>query len=347
MKLRRAETINIHLLIITLRCGGLSHEKIELIAITGATGFIGRALVTRLVQSGAPVRCLLRPQARTPQLPRSFAVPVANADLESGHGLAAACAGARVVIHLAGNYARGTAASLMAADYRGTLQLLQAAQQAGVQRFVYLSHLGADRASAFQLLKIKGLAEEFIRQSGVPFTIVQSAPVFGTGDALPSMLAALLRLAPGVFVRPGPSDARWQPLWVQDLVHGLVAVCAERGFENRTIEIGGPEALTLNEVLAAIMAAIGVHRQIITAPLAYSRPAMRVWRTLWPQSPLAGCWLDLLAVNQACEINSMQRFFELRPARFSPNLGYLRGHSWLDDWRRLTGRRMAETQKNL
>lgn len=301
--------------------------------------------MTRLVQSGAQVRCLLRPQARTPQLPRSFAVPVANADLESGHGLAAACAGAQVVIHLAGNYARGTTAGLMSADYRGTLQLLQAAQQAGVQRFVYLSHLGADRASAFQLLKIKGLAEEYIRQSGVPYTIVQSAPVFGAGDALPSMLAALLRLAPGVFVRPGPIDARWQPLWVQDLVHGLVAVCADRGFENRTIEIGGPEALAFNEVLAAIMAATGVQRQIITAPLAYSRPAMGVWRRLWPQSPLAGCWLDLLAVNQACEINSMQRFFELRPARFSPNLGYLRGHSWLDDWRLVTGRRLPETPK--
>ena len=303
--------------------------------------------MTRLVQSGAQVRCLLRPQVRTPQLPRSLAVPVAVADLESGHGLAAACAGAEVVFHLAGCHARGTADSLMSVDYRGTLHMLHAAQQAGVQRFVYLSHLGADRASAFALLKVKGLAEEFVRQSGVPYTIVQSAPVFGVGDTLTSMLAALMRLAPGVFVRPGPSNARWQPIWVEDVVRGLIAASIDRGFADRTIEIGGPEALTLNEVLAAIMAATGVRRQIISAPLAYSRWAIAVWRWLWPQSPLSGHWLDLLAVDQACEINSMQRFFEMRPARFSPNLGYLRGHTWFDDMRRILGRPFPQISKNL
>ena len=138
-----------------------------MILVTGGTGFIGKALIRHLVELGHPVRTLIRPAQRTPNLPRGVPVNVAVSSLSDERGLRAAMVGVDTIYHLAGGEWRGPRASLLEIDIQGTRAVVQAAEDAGVQRIFYVSHLGADRASAYPVLKAKGIAEEFIRRSSL------------------------------------------------------------------------------------------------------------------------------------------------------------------------------------
>lgn len=228
-----------------------------MILVTGATGFIGRALVRQLFDSGYPVRTLLRPSPHTPRLPKGVPVEVAVVGLGDVRGLRAALRDVDVIIHLAGAEHQGRNANLLATDIHGTQNLAQAAKGAGVKRFIYLSHIGADRASAFPVQKAKGIAEEHLRKSGVPYTIVRSSIIFGPEDHFTTNLASLLRRAPGIFPIPGDGQTRIQPLWVEDLVTCLVWAMESSETINNLYEVGGSEYFTIRQTLESIMQVIG------------------------------------------------------------------------------------------
>ena len=118
-----------------------------MILVTGGTGFVGRALIRQLVANGQQVRTLIRPSARTPNLPRGVPVEVAVASLGDERGLRAALRGVEIVYHLAGAEFQGARANILQIDARGTYNLSQAAAETRVRRFFYVSHLGAGRSS--------------------------------------------------------------------------------------------------------------------------------------------------------------------------------------------------------
>jgi nucleoside-diphosphate-sugar epimerase len=113
------------------------------ILVTGGTGFIGQALVRHLVEAGYAVRLLIRPSKQSPDLPRGVPVEVAVSSLTDGRGLRSAMVGVEAVYHLAGGEWKGARSDLMAVDIQGTQAVSQAAAAAKVQRFFYVSHLGA------------------------------------------------------------------------------------------------------------------------------------------------------------------------------------------------------------
>ena len=138
---------------------------------------------------------------------------------------------------------QGARANILETDARGTYNLANAAADMRVRRFFYLSHLGADRSSYYPLLKVKGIAEEHIRKSGVPYTIIRSSVVFGPEDHFTNNLARLLRTAPGIFPIPNNGRTLVQPLWVEDLVTCLLWALQNPEMVNQTVEIGGGETV--------------------------------------------------------------------------------------------------------
>ena len=116
-----------------------------MILITGSTGFIGRALIRQFSSIGYPVRALIRPSPRTPRLPKGVPVEVAVVSLADKRGLRAALRDVDTIIHLASAENQGSRGSLLTADIQGTENLVEAASDAGVDRLVYLSHIGAGR----------------------------------------------------------------------------------------------------------------------------------------------------------------------------------------------------------
>ena len=164
-----------------------------MILITGGTGFIGQNLIRHLVSEGQQVRILLRPSQAT-RLPAGVPLDVTVCSLTDIRGLQAAMRGVDAVYHLISAERQGIHADLNAVDVDGTQALVTAASQSGIKRFFYLSHLGADRASAYPVLKAKGFAENIITNSGLPYTIFRSGPVTGPGDQFSESLKRLIKI---------------------------------------------------------------------------------------------------------------------------------------------------------
>ncbi len=313
-----------------------------MILVTGGTGFIGQALVRTLVEAGHAVRILIRPSVKTPNLPLGVPVEVTLSSLNDRRGLRAAMVGVDVVYHLAGVERRGAYENLEEVDIRGTRAVVEAAADARVQRIFYVSHLGADRASAYPVIKAKGIAEEFIRRSSIDFTILRSAIVYGPQDGFTTGLVRLLHGLPYFFLIPGDGKTMLQPLWVEDLVTCLTWALEDDATRNETYDLGGPEYLTFNQILELLMQASGVRRRLV-----HTRPPYVRWLTIFLEAFLPGLpssvyWLDYLAINRTCALDTVPRVFNLMPARMSQRLDYLKNMDWRQSrYRALLGRRKA------
>ncbi|MBN1146932.1 MAG: NAD(P)H-binding protein [Anaerolineales bacterium] len=310
-----------------------------MILVTGGTGFIGKALIRHLVEMGYPVRTLIRPSPRSPNLPRRVAVDVAVSSLSDERGLRAAMVGADAIYHLVGGEWSGPRASLLEIDIKGTRAVVEAAADAGVERIFYVSHLGADRASAYPVLKAKAIAEEFVRRSGLTYTILRSAVVYGPNDSLTSGLARIMSALPFMFLLPGSGEVQLQPLWVEDLVACLTWCLDEPETYNRTIDIGGPEYLSFRQIVELVMQETGIRRSLVNFPPPYLRGLTMLLESLLPNLPVSVYWLDYLAVNRTSALDTMPRVFNLMPARMSQRLAYLHGGNWRSSlFRTLLGR---------
>jgi NADH dehydrogenase len=299
-----------------------------MILVTGGTGFIGQALIRQLAEAGFPVRTLIRPSRRSPNLPKGVPMEVAVASLNDERGLRAAMVGVDTVYHLASGEWQGTQASLLDIDIRGTQAVAKAAKEAGVDRFFYVSHLGADRASAFPVLKAKAIAEEHVRRSGVDFTILRSAIVFGMNDGFTSGLAYLLQTLPFFFLTPGDGKILLQPLWVEDLVTAMVWALEDAGTRNQVYEVAGPEYLTFNQIVMEMMDALRNHNKLVHVKPPYLRAVTVLFEHIFPGVPVSAYWLDYLASNHTCSLSAMPQVFNLMPSRFSSRLQYLKNRKW-------------------
>ena len=299
-----------------------------MILVTGATGFIGRALVRHLSDAGQPVRVLLRSSPNSPRLPRGVPVEVAVASLNDERAIRAALRGVDQIFHLTSAGTEGRRGNLLKTDIEGTRILAEAAASAEIQRLIFLSHIGADRASAFPIQKSKGIAEEHIRKSGVPYTIVRSSVVFGPEDHFTNNLARLLRAAPGVFPIPGNGRTLVQPLWVEDLVTCLLWALENPDMANQTYEIGGGEYFTLRQVLEVLMNVTRTHRWLVSLPTPWMRSLMVMLDSFISNFKISTYWLDYVAVNRTCPVDNMPRIFGLMPARFGYRLDYLARRPW-------------------
>jgi len=298
-----------------------------MILVTGGTGFVGRALIRQLAVNGQQVRTLIRPSPRTPNLPRGVQVEVAVAGLNDERGLRAALRGVDVVYHLAGAEQQGARANVLDVDARGTYNLARAAADLRVRRFFYVSHLGADRASYYPLFKVKGIAEEHIRRSGVGHTIFRTALLYGPEDHFTTSLARMLAFFP-LFIMPQQGQVLIQPLWVEDLVTSLIWSLDTPETLNRTFEIGGAEYFPLRQAVEIIQETIGVKRYFVPLGLPYLRTLTVMMESLMPGFPFSTFWVDYFSYNRTCAVDSISRLFGFLPARFTYRLDHLKGVNW-------------------
>ena len=294
-----------------------------MILVTGGTGFLGGYLVRHLAELGKPYRLLLQPGIDQATLPKQTNMNVALTSLDDERGVSSALRGVDVIYHLVGVERAGVRANLMETEVSHLERLISLASQAGVQRFFYLSHLGADRASAYGLMKAKGIAESIIRKSGLTYTIIRSSMVYGEGDNFTMNLARLIKMSPGLVLVPGDGSTLVQPLWVEDLVTSLIWALDMPATENATIEVGGPEHLPFVDVLKLIGTQLGKKRY-------YSEfnPVQLSFLTQFLENRIKGFpttvfWMDYLAENRTCDLDSMPRNFGINPARMKHKIEYL------------------------
>ncbi len=310
-----------------------------MILITGATGFIGRTLVRQLSSIGYPLRTLIRPSPRTPRLPKGVPVEVAVVSLADVRGLRAALRDVDTVIHLASAENQGSRGDLLKADIQGTENLVGAASDAGVDRILYLSHIGAAPSSAYPAFRAKGIAEEHIRNGKVPYTVLRTSMVYGAEDHFTNNLARIIRTSIGVFPITNGRRTVVQPLWVEDLVTCMVWSLENNDTLNKVYELGGTEFFTLQQIVEIIMDV--THRRRLLLPLSpLTLRGLTVFlEGVIPNFPISSFWLDYFAVNRTCAIDSLPRIFGLMPARFAYRLDYLIRRPWYQQaWSMVTER---------
>jgi uncharacterized protein YbjT (DUF2867 family) len=318
-----------------------------MILVTGATGFIGRALVHHLFENGQELRVLIRPSRRSPRLPRGLPVEVAVVSLADERAIRAALKDVDVIFHLAGAESQGRDANLMAVDVRGTENLARVAADVGVKRMVYLSHIGANRSSAYPVFKAKGIAEEHIRRSGVPYTIFETSLIFGPEDHFTTSLARLLQITPFFFPLPGSMRTVIQPLWVEDLVTVLLWSLDNEATIDHTYQIGGSEYFTVRQTVEIIMQIAQRPHWLFDLPLVILRALIVLCESFIPYYPASSFWLDYISINRTCPVDNLPRTFGLMPARFTYRLDYLKRKHWASAFWNSVATRTSETTKKV
>ncbi|WP_119072165.1 SDR family oxidoreductase [Aggregatilinea lenta] len=293
-----------------------------MILITGATGLVGRYLVSQLAQAGWPVRVLTerRHEGRLARLGWPDTVEIFQGDLADTDSLHQALQGVHTVFHLASAQWWGRRRDLERVDVQGTRNLVAVARSARIGRIYFLSQLGAEPSSAYLLMRVKGQVEGLIRNSGIPYTIMRCGLIFGPEDRFVNGIAMLLRTNPVVFFQPGKGEGLLHPIYVKDLVAALEHSLQSIDLVDQTIEIGGAEYVTYNEMVRTVMRVTGAHRIVVPLP-PYTLRIMtnlvnRVVRR-WPMTPQ---WFDILAGNRTAKLGNLYDYCGVRPVRFEDTL---------------------------
>ena len=218
----------------------------------------------------------------------------------------------------------GRVQDLRAIEIEGTRALIRAARSAHVGRVILVSHLNASPASGIPTLRIKGMQEQLLRESGLAFTIIRSALVFGEADSFISHLAAILRANPFFFAQPGRGEYLLQPIYVGDLVEATARSLQRLDVVDETVTVGGPEYLSLTELLQTIMRVTGMQRPLLDAPPYLLRWLAQIGSRLLPRSLITEQWLDLVVTSRTTSIGNLPRSFGIQPKRLEDTLlGYL------------------------
>ncbi len=229
------------------------------VLLAGATGTLGRHLLAELDHRAEPVRALVRSPARTGALPRTRA-EFAIADLTDPDGdLDGACRGVRTVISVAGRSCstrrlpeRG---GFRAVDFEGNRRLLRAAVRGGVEQFMYVSILGAQRLRGLEYVDAHEEFAELLKDSPIRGTVVRANGFFAAYLELFDLVTS-----PGPATLIGSGAAKDNPIHEADLA---VACLDALAGEQREIEVGGPETLTRREELELAREAAGSRSRIV------------------------------------------------------------------------------------
>lgn len=296
-----------------------------MILVTGAAGFLGRHLVDRLLAQNSPVRVLL-PEHKADHLPWQGTPEVIVGSILDEEVLFRAATGAHVIIHLENAQWWGRPRDLERVELVGTRNLITAARAARVGRIITLSHLGASPSSAYPIMRYKGLVEDVLKSSGLAYTIIRCGLVFGEDDAFVNHIAMQLAATPGIYLMPGRGEVVLHPIYIEDVVSVLVNSLETIDSVDNVIEIGGPEYITLEDLIRTVMRVSGMSRVVIGVPPYLLRWMTSIYGRILPRSLITAQWLDILATNRTAHLGNVFTYFGIHPRRFEDTLvTYMRG----------------------
>ncbi len=284
--------------------------------LTGVTGFVGRNMLKRLLNKGHTVRALVRDPQKANQ-PAQTGVELVAGDVVEGTGLEEGLRGCDAAIHLVGIIMEKGKNTFEAVHHLGTRNLVQAAKQAGIRRFVQMSALGvrADGPAAYQTSKWRG--EEEVRSSGIPYCILRPSLIFGPGDGFVTQMMETMRSAPLFRPVPGNGRPKFRPIFIDDVTACFARALTAEAATNQTIELGGADELSLNQVLAEIARCAGVSKPAIHIPMPLMLTGAFFAQTLLKSPPVTVDQLRMLREGSTCDIGPMQRILGVLPRGFS------------------------------
>lgn len=250
----------------------------ELVLVTGATGYIGGRLVSRLVAEGRRVRVVVRSPQKLRDVPWARDVEVVEGDLQDADAMAAACRDVHTLYYLVHSMGSGRGFEKREAQIAATVA--DAAAEAAVRRIVYLGGLHPEGVKLSTHMRSRVAVGDALLASGVPTVAFQAGVVIGSGSASFEMIRHLADVLP---VMPAPKWVlnRIEPIAVRDVLHYLLgALHLPKGL-NRTFDIGSGDVLTYADMMKRYAEAAGLpSRTVLALPVLTPR--------------LAGHWVNLV-----------------------------------------------------
>lgn len=235
----------------------------KLILVTGATGYVGGRLAPRLLEAGYRVRCLVRDPARLEGFAWAKRVEIAACDMSDPARAAELMRGVSAAYYLIHGRQGGRVDA--ARDLQIARNFAAAAEQAGVERIIYLGELVDPTADLSPYLRSRHETGSQLRYSHVPVTEFRAGMIVGSGSVLFEMVRYISERQP-VFVCPAWYFSQAQPVAIRDALSYLVAALETPESVGRVIEIGGPNRLTYADMLLGYARERGLNRRLIRTP---------------------------------------------------------------------------------
>lgn len=314
------------------------------VAVTGAAGFVGGHIARRLRDDGIAVRAVIRPGTRKSSVIEGLAAQgceVAYADVRDRQELHAALAGSTVIVHLVAVLRESGSTTYDSVNRQGTANVVRFARGAGVRRLVHLSALGAG-PNGTRYLQSKWAAEEEVRRGNVPYVVLRPSFVIGPGGGVAGQIADAVRFGPwypyrllGVperllrglaWLLPfvpvlGSGRYRSMPVDVRDLAEVVRQALEREDVLNTTYDLGGPEALSYNQLVDGVAQALRVRRLKFHLPLVAARAIIRLFSYM-RDPPITQEEFAALLLDNVGDATSAVRTFRLQPRPFAEAIRY-------------------------
>ena len=263
------------------------------VLVTGGTGFVGTGIVHALRAEGRQVRCLVRDRRKASRL-ASWGCELVEGDVTDAASLRHAVEGCDRVIHLVA-IRSGKRRDFERLMEQGTRDLVAAARDAGIGRFVLMSALGtnAETKDLVPYYHAKWEMEQTVKASGFEHVIFRPSFVFAEEGGALAEFKRVVRLAP---VTPvvGSGEQRLQPIWRDDVAAYFTKALDLPEAANRTFELGGPDVVSWDELWRRLRRALGVRRRpLVHVPVAVMRVQATLLEVL-PNPPLTPDLLKML-----------------------------------------------------
>ncbi len=249
-----------------------------MLLLTGATGQVGSALLDRLLAEGTPVRCLVRDSRRLGA--RRVRVQIALGDLADPPSFRNAMRGVDTVVHLAASIRDQRRGSIEELNGIATWRMVQAAERAGVERFLFCSALGASTHHRVRFFRAKALAERAVRESELRTSVLSPSIVYAPGDQWLTLLERLALLP--VMPVSGRGRALYEPIWVQDAADCVLGALRRLREEPHrppgpggpspapaggSFELAGPQTLSHTDIVRLVLRSLNRRRLLVHVPV--------------------------------------------------------------------------------
>jgi uncharacterized protein YbjT (DUF2867 family) len=297
-----------------------------MILITGATGYIGRHLVARLVAQGERPRCLVRDIDRAKRLLPADKVELVQGATTSPDTLGVAIQGVDTIVHaafLTADRKQSTGNEYEKTNVQGTANLIKVAKKAGVKRIIEIGGLGTKPDKPGSYMQGRYLAEKMLKESGLDWTIIQPSVLFGKNAPFIKGLVDLIRTSP-VVPLIGGGKTMFQPIYVEDVVTVLIKVLQDpAGTTNRTYTIGGPAYYSFTQIIDVLLKTMHKQRIKVPAPTPLVGVGAAVMEAVLPKPPLTKAAMTLFSFDNITDLKSVERDFGFTPMSFTT---YMKEH---------------------
>jgi NADH dehydrogenase len=253
--------------------------------LTGATGAVGSQLLPLLLETGEPVRCLVREPRRLGERRVSVQITLGDlAELSDPYLLRQALRGVDTVVHLAATIRDQPPRRLEELNGLATVRLLRAAEDFGVRRFVFFGALNAGHTQRTRFFRAKAVAEEAVASSSIESIVFAPSIVYDHSDPWITLLRRFSFLP--VMPVSGSGQARYEPIWARDVARCVIGALSDGGGRRR-YELAGPEVLSYDEISDLVSRASGRPRPLVHLPLPLVRWGLIAQRKLFGEAIFA------------------------------------------------------------